>query len=354
MLKVSIQPHWQLTGASVTGDRQRVEMTRLLVLLGGIHDTGSINQACAGAELSYRYAWGLLKEAETAFGKPLLTKARGRGTTLTPLAEKLLWAEKRVLARLSPTLDSLASELERELQNSVQESAQVLRINASHGFAVASLVEMLNARNTQIDLRYRNSSEAVAALSRKECDLAGFHIPIGEFQAAAMERYAQWLSRKQHCLIHLAVRNLGLFVSPGNPKAIDALEDLTRPDVRYVNRQVGSGTRMLMELMLSKQGISTSAITGYESAEFTHAAVAAYIASGMADAGFGVETAARRFGLGFVPLIRERYFLACRTEALQQGPIPEVLEVMRSDKFRSAVSLLAGYDSSSTGQMLDP
>lgn len=349
MFKVIIQPRWKVS--QVAEDATVVDMTRLLTLLSEIHENGSINQASLGIGLSYRYAWGLLRDAEAMFGQDLLVKARGRGTTLTPLAEKLLWAERRVLARLSPTLESLASELELELQDALTDARQALRINASHGFAVASLLNMLQARGTPIDLRYRNSIEAVAALARNECDLAGFHIPIGEFQASAMHLYSRWLNPMQHRLIHLAVRNQGLFVALGNPKKITMLADLIRTDVRYVNRQVGSGTRMLMDLMLAKAGIKPEAIAGYESAEFTHAAIAAYIASGMADVGFGVETAARRFGLDFVPLVQERYFFACRTDALDNGLVRDALEVMCGSAFHSEVGNLAGYDPSMSGQV---
>lgn len=352
MFKVSIRPRWELSSPDAAEFLAEGDMTRLLALLSCIEQSGSINKACDVVGLSYRYAWGLLQEAERTFGQQLLSKSRGRGTTLMPFAEKLLWAEKRVLARLSPTLDSLASELELELQKVVSQTDRVLRINASHGFAVASLLEFLNARDMSIDLKYRNSSEALAALSRKECDLAGFHIPIGEFQSAAMAKYAQWLNSKDHCLIHLAVRNLGLFVAPGNPKRITQLNDLVRPDVRFANRQIGSGTRMLMELMLAKAGINIKAIAGYESTEFTHAAVAAYIGSGMADVGFGVETAARRFGLDFLPLVRERYFFSCRRDAVESALIQEALNVMRGPEFRSSVAGLAGYDPGQAGELL--
>src|SRR5690349_18355588 len=111
MLKVHIRPHWEISFDSAAP----LDTADLLGLLLAIQDTGSIAQAAKAVKLSYRYAWGLLREAERLFGKPLLETGRGRGTTLTPLAQKLVWADRRIAARLSPTLQSLASELEAEL-----------------------------------------------------------------------------------------------------------------------------------------------------------------------------------------------------------------------------------------------
>jgi molybdate-binding protein len=294
----------------------------------------------------------LLREAERLFGESLLEKGRGRGTALTPLAQKLVWADRRIAARLSPTLESLASELESELGKMAAEKLRMIRMDASHGFAVAALMVYLNKVEMPVELRYRNSTDAVAALSRRECDLAGFHVPTGEHQRAAMAWYTRWLDPAQHCLVHLAVRHQGLFVAPGNPLKIGALQDLARPDVRFVNRQVGSGTRMLLELMLHAQGMSPNDVAGFNSAEFTHSAVAAYIASGMADVGIGVRTAAQRFRLDFIPLLRERYFFAMRKDAVDDPLIRQLIAVLQLPEYHDRVNELTGYDAKDTGKIL--
>lgn len=348
MFKVSIRPQWEIHH----GDKHPFDTSSLLALLRAIEETGSISRATASVGLSYRYAWGLLREAEKVFGTPLMSTSRGRGTQLTPLAAKLMWADRRIAARLSPTLESLASELEAELGRTASGDARAIRIDASHGFAVAALLVRLNEIELPIELRYRNSSDAVAALARKECDLAGFHIPLGEFGPPACDHYRQWLDPKTHCLIHLTLRSQGLFVAPGNPSGITGLQDLTRPTVRFVNRQTGSGTRMLLELMLAHAGISARQINGFENAEFTHSAVAAYIASGMADVGIGVQTAAERFGLGFIPLLRERYMFAVPIASLEDPLMRQVLTVVRSAPYRDAVNILPGYDAHGTGEIL--
>ncbi len=348
MFKFRINPHWEIT----RGPGKSLDTSVLLGLLRAIEETGSIARAAQVVGLSYRYAWGLLRDAEELFGYSLMQTGRGRGTQLSPLAEKLIWADRRIAARLSPTLDSLASELEAELGKTLGAKPASIRLDASHGFAVAAFLKEANESGLQIDLRYRNSTDAVAAMSRGESDLAGFHVPLGEFEAQSADRYGRWLDPKSHRLIHLAVRTQGLFVNPGNPLGIQGLADLSRQDVRFVNRQVGSGTRMLLELMLPSQRIAPSVINGYENTEFTHSAVAAFIASGMADVGFGVQTAAERFKLDFIPLASERYFFAVAADALEQPNMGKVIDVVRSASFRDAVHQLPGYDATDTGQIL--
>lgn len=348
MFKVHIRPHWEISFNA----EPPLDTAALLGLLLAVQDTGSIAQAAKTVKLSYRYAWGLLREAERLFGDSLLETGRGRGTGLTPLAQKLVWADRRIAARLSPTLESLASELEVELGKMAAERLRMIRMDASHGFAVAALMVHLNEVEMPVELRYRNSTDAVAALARRECDLAGFHVPTGQFEQAAMAWYTRWLDPVQHCLIHLAVRHQGLFVAPGNPLNITGLEDLVRSDVRFVNRQVGSGTRMLLELMLHAAGVSVHDIGGFNSAEFTHSAVAAYIASGMADVGIGVRTAAQRFKLDFIPLVRERYFFAMRSDAASDPLIRQFIGILQLPEYHARVNELTGYDAADTGAML--
>ncbi len=350
MFDVRIEPRWHV---GRHGQRS-VDLHQLMRLLAQVEQHASIAEASRLLKLSYRNAWGLLRDAESQFGARLLDTQRGRGATLTPLGQALLQADVRIAARLSPMLQSLASELAAELARLAQAQLgpAALRLQASHGFAVAALLERLSADRQPVQFAYRNSSEALAALARRECDLAGFHVPLGEFEPAAVAHYARWLDPQAHVLLNLAVRAEGLFVAPGNPKRIGAVTDLARPDVRFVNRQEGSGTRMLVDLMLARAGVAAQQVAGHETQEFTHAAVAAHVASGMADVGLGVETAARRFGLDFVPLLRERYFFAVERDALARAPVAAVVEILGSESFRARVDALPGYEATDTGRVV--
>lgn len=344
--RVGLRARWQLELAG-----EDVPLQDMLALLAAIEATGHIAGACRQCGMSYRHAWGLLRRFERDFGTALLVTRRRQGTVLSPFAQRLLWADRRIEARLAPTLDSLASELQEELERLLPEPARHLRLHASHGFAVEALLRHMDARGEAMELRYRTAGEALASLVRGECDLAGFQVPLGEFEPDIMAHYAQWLDPAEHLLIHLATRNTGFFVRAGNPKRILGMRDLQRPDVRFVNRQAGSSTRQLIALMLRRHGVPVESVQGYDSSEFTHMAVAAHIASGMADVGVGVETAASRFGLDFVPLVRERYFFAVRRGASETQAVKGLLEVMRSPAFLDYLAELPGYDPADTGRV---
>ncbi len=347
MYKVSIEPHWR-----ISHDRkQAMDTAMLLKLLDAIQNAGTILQAAKEMKLSYRHAWGLLREAESVFGTPLLEKNRGRGTTLTRFASTLLWADKRISARLSAILESLSSELEIELAKSVYTYLQSLRLCASHGFAVSTLMENIIRQELSVNLRYQNSMESLASLAQGDCEIAGFHLPVMIEDAETLQPFLRYLSNDAHLLIHLANLEQGLLIARGNPKRILSFRDLTKDNVRFVNRQSGSSTRQLFESMLAKNGIDSSKINGFETTEFTHAAVAAYIASNMADVGFGVETAARRFGLDFVPLVKERYFFAIPKDMLQNPTMREILAIMGSRQFSLEINQLGGYDATDTGRI---
>ena len=348
MYKVTIKPQW--LGLAPTGEPA---LGRLVDVLVGIHDTGCRARACARAELSYRYAWGMLKTGQNVLGAALVTSTRGSGARLTPLGEKLVWADKRIAARLSPLLDSLASEIEVEFERAFAPAEEILRIHASHGFAVETLHRFLGRKQIAADLKYRSSQEVLASLTRGNCDLAGMHLPIGELEAPMLRLYAKWLRQGNLQVVDLATRRQGLMVARGNPKKIHGVADLIRKGVRFVNRQPDSTTRALLDLLLARENIDGRAIDGYDNGEFTHAAVAAYVASGMADAGLGIETPAQRFGLDFIPILQERYFFLCPKAVYDTAAIDAVLAILRTSEFRKAVNALPGYDARHCGRVLD-
>jgi molybdate transport repressor ModE-like protein len=327
-------------------------LSEVLRLLAAVDATGHIAGACKACGLSYRHGWGILRNAEKEFEAPLIETSRRQGSRLTPFGQHLIWANRRVDARLMPTLESMASELQEELERLYPESQPRLRLHASHGFAVEGLMQLANGMDmSPLELRYRTAIEALASLDRAECDLAGFQVPTGEFELPILERYSEWLDPERHMLIHLAVRNTGMFVKPDNPKGIESVGDLVNPNVRFVNRQIGSSTRYLVGLMLKQLDIDTSRVQGFESNEFTHMAIAAHIASGMADVGIGVETAAWRCGLSFIPLVKERYFFAAHRDTLDTPQMRRLLDLMNGEEYQGYVSQLVGYDARFLGQV---
>ncbi len=190
---------------------------------------------------------------------------------------------------------------------------------------------------------YTSSQDAAASLHAGASDLACFHVPHGALEARGWEFYARWLDPLEHAVIAITDRTQGLMVAPGNPLGIAGLADLARPGLRFINRQRGSGTRFLLDALLAAAEVDADAIVGYEHGEFTHAAVAAFIGSGMADVGFGLERPARHFKLDFIPLATEHYFAVCRRDALARPEIEQVLAILRGESFRTEVDALPGY-----------
>jgi molybdate transport repressor ModE-like protein len=338
MHKISIRPQW-----TISNDGVDTLGPRLIALLVQVAETGSIAAACQRAGLSYRHAWDTIRDGEAWFGAPLLRMERGRGSRLTPLGDKLVWADRRIAARLAPALDTLASELEVELQRVIAPPQRLLRVHASHGFAIEKLMSMLRDAGVDVERVYTSSQDAAASLHDGASDLACFHVPRGALEAAGWEFYARWLDPLEHAVIDITDRTQGLMVAPGNPLHVAGLGDLARPGLRFINRQRGSGTRFLLDALLAANGVEPGAIVGYEHGEFTHAAVAAFIGSGMADVGFGLERPARHFKLDFIPLATERYFAICRRDALVRPEIEQVLAILHSEAFRAEVDALPGY-----------
>jgi len=345
-LNISIRPVWRFRNA---GERE-LDLT-LFSLLEAIEGTGKLTAAAREAGMSHRHAWNLIEKWADFFGAPLVVIERGRGTQLSELGAKLLWAGKRAQARLGPELENLAAELASSLPEPVAGRLPVVRIHASHDFSLVKLRELANKTHAvAVDLRYRGSAEALASLRRGACEFAGFHVTEGPLGERAALRYAETLGTA-HRLIALATRVQGLIVAPGNPKAVGRIADLARPGLRLINRQRDSGTRALLDELLRESGIDPARIEGYDNEEHTHAAVAAHVAGGLADAGLGIEAAAVQAGLDFIPLATERYFLAAHRDTLEKPEAKFLMGVVHGDAFHDAISELHGERAHRTGQV---
>lgn len=337
--RIAIETVWRFTQEQDTRS-----MLVMLDFLNEIRATGKITRAAERAQVSYRHAWNLIEKWSEFFGTPLVERRQGRGTALTNFGERLVWAGQRLQARLGPQLQNLAQELESEINALLPEGGATVRIHASHGFAVSALRDLLaRESDLRVDFRYVGNINSPASLAHGGCDLAGIHLPRGELRARSVAAWRDVLSPTEHRVISFVTREMGLIVRKGNPREIHSLKQLQDPDVRFVNRDPESGTRMLFDELLAQQGLDGGRIQGYQEVEFTHAAVAAYVASGMADASFGVEAAARQFDLEFVPVVTEDYVFACHRNSLDNPAVQRILEVMRGDAFSAAIAALPGY-----------
>jgi molybdate transport repressor ModE-like protein len=347
LIRIEIDPIWRFK-------REGDPMSNVVMLdlLNEIRVTGKISHAADRAGLSYRHAWNLIEKWSAFFEVPLVERKRGSGTSLTAFGDKLVWAGQRLEARLGPQLQNLSQELETEINQLLPRSPSIIRVHASHGFAVSKLRELLTReKNLEVDLRYVTNQNSLVSLAHDGCDLAGIHVPQGELRKRSIAACRGLLIHSVHRVIGLVTREMGLMVQRGNPFGIVSLSQLLNPSVRFVNRDPDSGTRLLFEQLLAQQCLGGSAINGYEHVEFTHAAVAAYVASGMADVSFGVEAAARQFDLDFVRLVTEDYFFVCRKQLLEKEAMKRVLGIMRGEEFQAAISQLPGYRLNNAGSV---
>lgn len=345
MKRIHVEPAWSFRDES--GHRLDPQ---LFVLLNGIHEKGKLTEAAKLMGISYRHSWNLLNHWAAFFGCELVELEKGKGAKLTPLGQKLVWAEQRVVARLQPQLKSLASELNLEIQRSLEGVSPLLRLHASHGYAVELLSEY--AEDFQLDLQFRTPEEALSALNRGACDMAGFHVPTEVLSRSMIESYSHSLKPRVHRIIRFITRMQGLMVKTGNPLNIETLADLTKDGVRFINRQKEAGTRALFDELLRREDIEPLRLQGYEDEEYTHSAVAAHIASDMADVGFGIEAAARRFGLDFIPITTEYYLLVCHSRTLRQAAAVRLLDTIKGDNLQRTIAALPGYSLDHCGDVV--
>jgi putative molybdopterin biosynthesis protein len=245
-------------------------------------------------------------------------------------------------------------EVEVSLLRGLAQIEHTIVAIGSHDLILDLAGSELRARDPAVTLASGNvgSMGGLIALRDGLCHLAGSHLlepDTGEYTLPYIDRL---LADRPIAVVRLVHREQGLIVGPGNPLGLRGVADLRRPGLRYVNRQRGAGTRVLLDYELAREQIDGAAITGYGREEPTHLAVAAAIAADRADCGMGVRAAARAFGLGFVPVTHEPYDLVLRTETLDSDKLAPLWRLLETPGFRDAVEQLGGYDTTEMGRRI--
>jgi molybdate transport repressor ModE-like protein len=339
MKRLQADIHWRTDG----GAGARLD-ARLLELLRAFERHPTLRAAAADLGLSYRAAWGLLVEASALIGAPLVELQRGRGARLTALGTELLRNDEGLRKAIEPLNDRFGIAVRIGAQDPV-----ALRLAASHDPLLAEFCEKIASPQGLIrDAAYRGSEESLALYSRGAAEIAGFHVEE-HARASPLRRY---LKPGRDVVVRFAGREQGLIVARGNPKKLSCLADVARRHARFVNRQKGSGTRMLTDRLLRESGIAPERLRGYGTEEYTHVAVAATIAAGRADAGFGVRAAAAQLHLGFVPVVQERYWLAIGLRASRSSVGGRLLEALRGKALARLARGMPGYRLGGAGEVV--
>ncbi|MFZ2196646.1 MAG: molybdopterin biosynthesis protein [Thermodesulfovibrionales bacterium] len=246
------------------------------------------------------------------------------------------------------------TEVNVELLRDKDEIGNTVVCIGSHDNSLDLLANILKKNYPRFSLSsaHVGSMGGLIALKKGEAHMAGTHLldeKTGEYNIPSLRNL---LGDKGIVLMNLVYRQQGLIVIKGNPRKISSFEDLLRDDIVFINRQRGSGTRLLTDKYLRENNISSTGIKGYEREEYTHMGVASAVLTGIADTGMGILAAARALGLDFIPLARERYDLAFIKEYMGTGPVSALLQIIReNNEFREAVEKLGGYDITDMGKI---
>jgi putative molybdopterin biosynthesis protein len=224
----------------------------------------------------------------------------------------------------------------------------------SHDNTMDVLADLLRAKSSQVSLSssHVGSMGGLMAIKKGLAHVAGTHLlnpDDGSYNISYIQKYLPDTSVK---LVHLVQREQGLIIAKNNPKDIKGIEDLTRKDISFINRQSGSGTRILLDFKLSQMGLNPSDINGYLNEEFTHMAVAVAVLGRSADAGLGIYAAAKALSLDFIPVVTESYDLVIPADVFDTENITLLMEIIRSEEFKSRVNQLGGYHTQNTGEII--
>ncbi|EGP08575.1 molybdopterin binding domain-containing protein [Bradyrhizobiaceae bacterium SG-6C] len=327
---------------------------QLFALLEAIRRTRKLTDAAAKVGLHYRQAWGLITSWSDALGQPLVLKERGKGTSLTALGESLLQAHGHVRDKMAPHLAKAVRDIDQKIAPLLNAPADAVRMIASHDLLLMEFRNLLQTRTgPKLDVQIAGSLGGIAALCKSHCDIAGFHFPEGELGQNVLREFKPWLRPRSQVLVHFVRRTQGLIVARGNPLNIRSISDIIKTKSRFINRQRGSGTQIALDLLLEREGLDKRKINGYSNEEYTHAAIASAVASGVADVGLGIETVARKLNIGFVPLFAEDYYLLFKRDALERKDVQGIVAILKSKAFRKISATLSGYDVSRSGTIIE-
>jgi putative molybdopterin biosynthesis protein len=243
-----------------------------------------------------------------------------------------------------------------DLLKPVSEIENTIVIVGSHDNTLDVLADQIRGASGRGHIRISSSHVGsmggLMSLKRGLSHLAGAHLLDDSDGSYNLSYIRKYLPEKSLTVVNLVMREQGLIVPKGNPKGITGVEDLVRNGLRFVNRQAGSGTRILMDFKLKELGLDSHLIEGYDLEEYTHMSVAVAVLSGVADAGLGIYAAARALDLDFVPVVTEQYDLVVDNDHIQTPNMKVLLDTINSGAFRERVRALGGYGTEKTGTII--
>ena len=320
-MRIQIRPTL-IFGSKNAKDPAVVDLVWLTSLLKDIEHGKTLMSACKKMGLSYRNVWQKLNDVEEALGFKLMDRVRGHGSQLSEYA--------RYLIQFTDDFDQKTMRLGQTSLSHLEEGFTQFRVKAKKQWRLASSSDPIIQKSVLdiggFELITAGSGEALERLFNYEVDIAGFHVSDQQSSQIIAKR----LKKEGMQIFPVMKRVQGLMVAKGNPQNINGPKDLLRPKIRFINRQKGSGTRLLLDTILTKEGIDPHRIKGYENEEFTHSAIAMAILAKKVDAGMGVKSVAIENGLDFIQLKDEIFFLAMGEELSTNRELAKLIRKIRA------------------------
>jgi putative molybdopterin biosynthesis protein len=261
--------------------------------------------------------------------------------------------EHSELERFKESTKAPAKKEKVEQVESTALQTALIRLSGSHDFLVEHFVKKAAAfLNVQLQPSYIGSLEGLMMLYRGQSDIAAVHLLDPLSQEYNLPFIRQLFVYERIAVVRFASRQQGFIVAKGNPKEIKDFRDLTRKEVQFINRQKGAGTRFLLDSKLMHHGIDPKAINGYTTEEWNHLSSASYIARGMADVAFGIESAANHLGLDFIPVAKEQFDLVFRFTNENEKVLKKLIQFLQSDSFKESITDLEGYEIDDLGKII--
>jgi molybdate transport repressor ModE-like protein len=319
-------------GSKNAKDPTVIDLVWLTSLLKDIDQGKTLVSACKKAGLSYRNVWQKVNEVETALGFKLMERVRGHGSQLSEYAKYLI--------QFTEDFDDKTRRLGQTSLAHLEEGFALFRDKTEKRWRFASssdpIIQAAVNGFDRFNLSTAGSGEALERLFNYEVDIAGYHVS----ETLASKTIAKRLHKEGMQIFPVMKRVQGLMIAKGNPQNITGIKDLLRPNIRFINRQKSSGTRLLLDTVLNKEGIDPKKVKGYEHEEFTHTAIATSILAKKADVGVGVKSIAMENGLDFIQLKDELFFLAMSDELALNKDVAKLIR-----KIRQLSSKIPGYKS---------
>jgi molybdate transport repressor ModE-like protein len=326
-MKIQIKPSLLVPESQQSFDLQLVQ-----TLLHEIAEGKTLTSAAKNAGINYRNLISLFNSVEIIFREKLIDRVKGHGTALTDFGNSFL----SYLDEKSFELESIATSFQDGLNQRIKKYSEAIEPKLIFYTSSDPIIQNCAFGLASVELKVAGSGESLERLIAGDASIAGYNVSSESDSKVIYRR----LSKLGMDVFPVMKRTQGLITKKGNPLGIKSVHDLLNPKLRFINRQIGSGTRLLLDRVLLQEGIDPAAINGYESEEYTHSAIASAILANKADVGLGVKNIAVNDGLGFIPIMDEIFFLAMKQDISRQPVISKLIR-----KVRKLSSETPGYKS---------